>query len=96
MTVTQPVPQLEEKKILKIALTALSGTTIEWYDFFIYATAAALVFPALFFASDVPPLVGVMLAFSTFAVGFIARRLGALCLVTGATALGASEHSSWH
>ncbi len=76
MTVTQPVSQLEEKKILKIALTALSGTTIEWYDFFIYATAAALVFPALFFASDVPPLVGVMLAFSTFAVGFIARPIG--------------------
>ena len=76
MTEAQPVPQLEEKQILKIALTALSGTTIEWYDFFIYATAAALVFPSLFFASDVPPLVGVMLAFSTFAVGFIARPIG--------------------
>ena len=76
MTEAQPVPQLEEKQILKIALTALSGTTIEWYDFFIYATAAALVFPSLFFASDVPPLVGVMLSFSTFAVGFIARPIG--------------------
>src|SRR5947209_16670912 len=51
------------------------GTTIEWYDFFLYGTAAALVFPALFFPSY-DPFVGRILSFSTFTVGFIARPLG--------------------
>jgi MFS family permease len=65
-----------EKNILKIALTALAGSSIEWYDFFIYATAAALVFPKLFFAADLPPFVAQIAAFSTFAVGFLARPIG--------------------
>lgn len=60
---------------MKIALTALAGSTIEWYDFFIYGTAAALVFPALFFPEQTP-LIGTLLAFSTYAVGFIARPVG--------------------
>ncbi|MET0275147.1 MAG: MFS transporter [Phenylobacterium sp.] len=63
-------------KIMKVALTASAGATIEWYDFFIYGTAAALVFPKLFFAADLPPLVAQIAAFSTFAVGFIARPVG--------------------
>jgi metabolite-proton symporter len=62
--------------ILKVALTASAGATIEWYDFFIYGTAAALVFPTLFFPADIPPLAAQMAAFSTFAVGFIARPVG--------------------
>jgi hypothetical protein len=41
--------QAPERDIFKVAITALTGTSIEWYDFFIYGTAAALVFPALFF-----------------------------------------------
>ena len=48
---------------------------MEWYDFFIYGTAAALVFNKLFFPGF-EPLVGTLLAFATFAVGFIARPLG--------------------
>jgi metabolite-proton symporter len=64
------------KSIMKVALTASAGATIEWYDFFIYGTAAALVFPKLFFAADLPPLVAQIAAFSTFAVGFIARPVG--------------------
>ncbi|MFF5206706.1 MFS transporter [Streptosporangium sp. NPDC000396] len=61
----------------KIVAASLIGTTIEWYDFFLYGSAAALVFPALFFpASD--PLTGTLLAFLTYAVGFVARPLGAL------------------
>ena len=60
-----------------VALTALAGTSIEWYDFFIYATAAALVFPALFFP-DSTPTVGLILSFSTFAFGFIARPVGGI------------------
>ncbi|MBI1199284.1 MAG: MFS transporter [Phenylobacterium sp.] len=62
--------------IFKVALTASAGATIEWYDFFIYGTAAALVFPTLFFPADIPPLAAQMAAFSTFAVGFIARPVG--------------------
>ncbi len=60
----------------KVALTAAAGAAIEWYDFFIYGTAAALVFPTLFFPADLPPLVAQIAAFSTFAVGFVARPVG--------------------
>ncbi|MFD8143767.1 MFS transporter [Streptomyces sp. NPDC059708] len=61
--------------IRRIVAASLVGTTIEWYDFFLYGSAAALVFNTLFFpASD--PLVGTLLAFLTYAVGFAARPLG--------------------
>lgn len=53
------------------------GTALEWYDFFIYGTAAALVFNHLFFP-NVDPLIGTLLAFGSFAVGFIARPIGAI------------------
>ncbi|MEV4125518.1 MFS transporter [Nocardia sp. NPDC049707] len=62
-----------------IAGSSLAGTAVEWYDFFLYGTAAALVFNKLFFPSE-DPLVGTMLAFATYAVGFIARPLGAAVL----------------
>lgn len=65
-----------EASIMKVALTSLAGSSIEWYDFFIYGTAAALVFPTLFFAEGMPPLIAQLAAFSTFAVGFIARPVG--------------------
>jgi len=61
----------------KVALTALAGTSIEWYDFFLYATAAALVFPSAFFP-DSTPTMGLILSFGTFAFGFIARPLGGI------------------
>jgi metabolite-proton symporter len=64
--------------IIKIAGTASAGAAIEWYDFFIYGTAAALVFPKLFFPADLPPFVAQIAAFSTFAVGFLARPIGGL------------------
>jgi metabolite-proton symporter len=51
------------------------GTSLEWYDFFLYGTAAALVFGELFFP-DAEPLVGTLLAFATYAVGFVARPVG--------------------
>jgi MFS family permease len=56
---------------------ALIASSIEWYDFFIYATAAALVFGTLFFP-DASPLIGVLLSFATFWAGFIARPIGGL------------------
>src|ERR1700730_9301174 len=67
-----------ESSALKLALTGLAGSSIEWYDFFLYATAAALVFPSVFFPSTLPPLVALIASFSTFAVGFLARPIGAL------------------
>ncbi|MFC3070731.1 MFS transporter [Phenylobacterium soli] len=62
--------------IARVAMTSLAASSIEWYDFFIYGTAAALVFPKLFFAASLPPFVAQLAAFSTFAVGFIARPVG--------------------
>lgn len=59
----------------KIAAASLIGTTIEWYDFLLYGTAAALVFNRLFFP-DLDPAVGTLAAFATFAAGFIARPIG--------------------
>src|SRR5437868_6292426 len=67
------------QSIRKIALASLIGTTIEWYDFFLYNTAAALVFNKLFFPTF-DPFVGTMLAFSTYAVGFAARPIGGIVI----------------
>ncbi|MFE5030759.1 MFS transporter [Streptomyces sp. NPDC056683] len=61
----------------RIVAASLIGTTVEWYDFFLYGSAAALVFNKLFFP-DSDPLVGTLLSFLTYAVGFAARPLGAL------------------
>ncbi|MET9497555.1 MFS transporter [Streptomyces sp. NPDC006552] len=61
----------------RIVAASLIGTTIEWYDFFLYGSAAALVFNKLFFPES-DPLVGTLLSFLTYAVGFAARPLGAL------------------
>src|ERR1700721_3352248 len=63
---------------LRLALTGLAGSSIEGYDFFLYATAAALVFPTVFFSSTLPPLVALIASLSTFAVGFLARPIGAV------------------
>jgi MFS family permease len=61
---------------MKAAVASTIGTTIEWYDFFLYGTAAALVFPSVFFPSQ-SVLAGTLLAFSTQFVGFAARPIGA-------------------
>ena len=67
-----------ERSMRKVAATALGGTSIEWYDFFLYGTAAALVFPTLFFPEDMPRYMGLIYSFSTFAVGFLARPIGGI------------------
>lgn len=59
-------------------LAALAGTSIEWYDFFIYGTAAALVFRELFFPPDMDPVLGTIVAFGTTSFGYIGRPIGAL------------------
>jgi metabolite-proton symporter len=70
---TPPAPA----NLPRIVAASLIGTTIEWYDFFLYGSAAALVFNKLFFP-DSDPLVGTLLSFLTYAVGFAARPIGAL------------------
>ena len=59
----------------KVAFASLIGTTIEWYDFFIFGTAAALIFNQVFFPSF-DPLNGTLAAFASFSVGFLARPVG--------------------
>src|SRR5262245_26077133 len=63
----------------RVALASAIGTTIEWYDFFIYGTAAAVVFAPQFFP-QVSALAGRLAAFATFAIGFIARPLGGVVM----------------
>lgn len=60
----------------KLIIGSFLGNSLEWYDFFLYGTAAALVFGPLFFPTTNDPLLGSFLAFSGFAIGFIARPLG--------------------
>lgn len=64
------------RSTVRLALTSMGASGVEWYDFFVYGTAAALVFPRIFFSPELSPLVAQLAAFSTFAVGFIARPLG--------------------
>ena len=67
----------QDKNMRKVALTALAGTSIEWYDFFLYGAAAALIFPPAFFG-EVPETTALILSLLTFAAGFIARPIGGI------------------
>src|SRR2546423_14562548 len=62
---------------LRAVVASTVGTTVEWYDFFLYGTAAALVFPKVFFPGD-SPYAGILLSFGTQFVGFAARPIGAM------------------
>ena len=66
---------MDPRAIRPVILASFIGTTIEWYDFFLYGTAAALVFNKLFFPT-LAPLAGTLSSYGTFAVGFVARPLG--------------------
>ncbi|AZU64399.1 MFS transporter [Neobacillus mesonae] len=69
---------VDHKKQQKIAgISSVLGSTIEWYDFFLYGTMAAIIFPHLFFP-DQDPYVATLLTFSTYAIGYIARPLGGI------------------
>ena len=72
-----PQPPEQSTSTIKVAAASFIGTAVEFYDFFLYGTAAALIFNRLFFPSY-DPLVGTLLAFATFAVGFVARPLGGM------------------
>lgn len=72
-------PSGEEQKtsIVKVVFASLIGTAVEWYDFFLYGSAAALVFGTLFFP-EAEPVTATLLAFGTYALGFVARPLGGI------------------
>jgi MFS family permease len=67
----------EKPNLRTVALGSMVGTTIEWYDFYVYATASALVFKPLFFP-HISPTAGTLASFATYAAGFGARPIGAL------------------
>jgi metabolite-proton symporter len=76
---TQTVTAHNTSSIRMVAVASFVGTTIEWYDFFLYGTAAALVFNRLFFPTF-DPLMGTLAAFGTYAVGFFARPIGGIVI----------------
>jgi metabolite-proton symporter len=69
--------KVRKKQMKKVALASVIGTSIEWYDFFLYGTMAALVFPQLFFPES-SSFMGVLQAFITLFIGFLARPIGAI------------------
>ncbi len=109
-TASIAVPQAisyDRRTLRRIVLASLAGNALEWYDFFLYGTAAALVFGQLFFPKGTDPLVGTLGAFAGFAVGFVARPFGGVlfghigdragrktALVLTLTIMGAATFSS--
>ena len=75
MPMAEPPAAAGSSQARRVIVASLIGASLEWYDFFIYGTAAALVFNRLFFPSF-EPMVGTLLAFTTYAVGFVSRPLG--------------------
>src|SRR6202048_2729230 len=74
---TEIIADSASRSRLRVILAASIGSALEWYDFFLYGTAAALVFGDLFFPKS-DPVVGTLLAFLTFGVGFVVRPLGGI------------------
>ncbi len=72
---TAPDSPIGRRALIEAVIASTVGTTIEWYDFFLYGVMAALVFPPLFFP-EVDPFLGQILSFLTFTAGFVARPLG--------------------
>jgi len=70
-------PTVDKKSLRRVVTGAIVGGVIEWFDYFIYASASALIFPTLFFAGT-EPVIGLILSFGTFAVGQFARPIGAV------------------
>ena len=70
--------QDQQQNMRRVAMTSLAGTSIEWYDFFLYGTAAAVIFPKAFFPQELPTMILLIISFSTLAVGFLARPLGGI------------------
>jgi MFS family permease len=70
--------KLDVRSIRKIAGLSLVGSSVEWFDFFLFGTAAVLVFPTLFFAHGTDPFLALLSSFAMFSVGFVARPVGGI------------------
>src|SRR5258708_5186846 len=77
MPIEKPDSTATANSVTRVVLASFIGTTIEWYDFFLYGTAAALVFDQLFFP-ELDPMAGKMASFATYAIGFFARPVGGI------------------
>ncbi|MEN0135505.1 MAG: MFS transporter [Rhodococcus sp. (in: high G+C Gram-positive bacteria)] len=88
------IPTTPQPRLRKVAIASSIGTTIEFYDFFIYGTAAALVFPTVFF-SNMPASVATLASFATFAVAFFARPVGAILFGHFGDRLGRKRTLVW-
>jgi len=77
MTLNEQTGSARRESVRRVALASMVGTSVEWYDFFIFGTASALVFGRLFFPTF-SELAGTLASFASFAVGFVARPVGGL------------------
>ena len=93
--VTPAETRHDAQQMRKLVVASVLGNALEWYDFFLYGTAAALVFGPLFFPVGGDPLQGTLLAFSGFAVGFLARPLGGIVPVTSVVVFCVGVSSGW-
>jgi metabolite-proton symporter len=84
----------DRDQLRRVVVASFIGTTIEWYDFFLYGTAAALVFNRLFFPT-LDPVAGTLSAYGTFAVGFVARPLGGAIFGHYGDRLGRKQMLVW-
>jgi metabolite-proton symporter len=80
-------PAKAHSALRKVATASVIGSTLEWYDFFLYATASALVLGPVFFPNE-DPAIGTLLSFATFGVGFAARPIGSIIFGTIGDRLG--------
>ena len=75
---TNTPPQEEKTALQRVVAASMAGTVVEWYEFFLYASAATLVFNHILFPPSEDPLTPILLAFATYSVGFIARPIGGI------------------
>ena len=80
-----------ESNMQKVALTSLAGTSIEWYDFFLYGASAALISPTVFFG-EASTSTALILSLLTFAAGFIARPIGGIIFGHFSDKVGRKKH----
>src|SRR3954465_3567408 len=84
MSVRDDTPQVTDEQgpittgLKRVVTASMAGTVVEWYEFFLYATAATLVFNKIMFPPSEDPYAPIIAAFVTYAVGFIARPLGGI------------------
>src|SRR5215207_1981398 len=71
-------PDVKTSGLKKVVAASMAGTIVEWYEFFLYAAAATLVFGKLFFPAAGTELDGIIAAFVTYAIGFVARAIGGI------------------